>query len=209
MAALRVPVNASSRRLGISAETVELIVENQLKDDKQIDPARVIKHVGMDEISLKKRQKLYVTVIVSGLKAVFLGFCTKNRKSPDLARVLYPEPEGPSSLLRFLRSLFKSGPPPAVARLLTNVPLETNITTMIPPSSGTSAWYSSLNRPGSPFVSYVSTENSGEEGSAQNPQTVRTTTHNSAARRNPLLSSCSVASCCDPFPMRKLQIPTL
>jgi len=50
-------------RLGISAETVELIVENQLKDDKKIDPARVIKHVGMDEISLKKRHKLYVTVM--------------------------------------------------------------------------------------------------------------------------------------------------
>jgi transposase len=50
-------------RLGIAAETVELIVENQLKDDKRIDPARVIKHVGMDEISLKKRHKLYVTVM--------------------------------------------------------------------------------------------------------------------------------------------------
>jgi transposase len=50
-------------RLGISAETVELIVENQLKDDKRIDPARVIKHVGMDEISLKKRHKLYVTLL--------------------------------------------------------------------------------------------------------------------------------------------------
>ena len=50
-------------RLGISAETVELIVENQLKDDKQIDPGRVIKHVGMDEISLKKRHRLYVTVM--------------------------------------------------------------------------------------------------------------------------------------------------
>lgn len=52
-----------AQRLGISAETVALIVENQLRDDKQIDPARVIKHVGMDEISLKKRHKLYVTVM--------------------------------------------------------------------------------------------------------------------------------------------------
>jgi len=52
-----------ARRLGISAETVALIVENQLKDDKRIDPARIIKHVGMDEISLKKRHKLYVTVM--------------------------------------------------------------------------------------------------------------------------------------------------
>ena len=45
-------------RLGISAETVALIVENQLKDDKQIDPARVIKHVGMDEISLLGKTKV-------------------------------------------------------------------------------------------------------------------------------------------------------
>jgi transposase len=50
-------------RLGVSAETVELVVENLLKDDRRIDPARVIKHVGMDEISLKKRHKLYVTVM--------------------------------------------------------------------------------------------------------------------------------------------------
>lgn len=52
-----------ARRLGISAETVALIVENQLKDDRKIDPSRVIEHVGMDEISLKKRHKLYVTVM--------------------------------------------------------------------------------------------------------------------------------------------------
>jgi transposase len=52
-----------SQRLGISAETVALIVENQLKDDKQIDPSRVVEHVGMDELSLKKRHKLYVTVM--------------------------------------------------------------------------------------------------------------------------------------------------
>jgi len=52
-----------AQRLGISAETVALIVENQLKDDKKIDPERVIKHVGFDEISLKKRHKLYVTLM--------------------------------------------------------------------------------------------------------------------------------------------------
>ncbi len=52
-----------ARRLGISAETVALIIENQLKDDKKIDPARVLKHVGFDEISLKKRHKLYVTLM--------------------------------------------------------------------------------------------------------------------------------------------------
>lgn len=52
-----------ARRLGIAAETVERIVENQLQDDKQIDPERIIEHVGVDEISLKKRHKLYVTVM--------------------------------------------------------------------------------------------------------------------------------------------------
>ena len=41
-------------RLGISAETVELIVENQLQGRHGSTP-RVIKHVGMDEISLKKQ----------------------------------------------------------------------------------------------------------------------------------------------------------
>jgi transposase len=52
-----------ARRLGISAETVARIVKNQLQDAKTIDPTRVILDVGMDEISLKKRHKLYVTVL--------------------------------------------------------------------------------------------------------------------------------------------------
>jgi transposase len=52
-----------ARRLGISAETVNLIVKNQLQDAKIIDPQRVIRDVGMDEISLKKRHKLYVTLL--------------------------------------------------------------------------------------------------------------------------------------------------
>lgn len=52
-----------AQRLGISAETVSRIVENQLKEDREIDPARVITHVGFDEISLKKRHKLYVTLM--------------------------------------------------------------------------------------------------------------------------------------------------
>jgi transposase len=52
-----------ARRLGISAETVGRIVKNQMQDAKTIDPARVIRDVGMDEISLKKRHKLYVTVL--------------------------------------------------------------------------------------------------------------------------------------------------
>ena len=38
-------------------------IENQLQDDKRIDPERIIEHVGFDEISLKKRHKLYVTVM--------------------------------------------------------------------------------------------------------------------------------------------------
>jgi transposase len=54
-----------ARRLGIAAETVNLIVRNQLADAKakQIDPQRVITDVGIDELSLKKRHKLYVTIL--------------------------------------------------------------------------------------------------------------------------------------------------
>lgn len=54
-----------ARRLGISAETVRFIVKNQLADDQvmTIDPKRVITDLGMDEISLKKRHKLYVTIL--------------------------------------------------------------------------------------------------------------------------------------------------
>jgi transposase len=52
-----------ARRLGISAETVARIVKNQLAEAKEIDPERVITDVGIDEISLKKRHKLYVTLL--------------------------------------------------------------------------------------------------------------------------------------------------
>jgi hypothetical protein len=54
-----------ARRIGISAETVGLIVRNQLSDAqaKQVDPRRVIQDVGIDELSLKKRHKLYVTIL--------------------------------------------------------------------------------------------------------------------------------------------------
>ena len=54
-----------ARRLGISAEMVRLIVRNQLADAraKEIDPQRVITDVGIDELSLKKRHKLYVTIL--------------------------------------------------------------------------------------------------------------------------------------------------
>src|SRR4051812_50188443 len=54
-----------ARRLGISAETVGRIVRNQLADAqaKEVDPGRVIPDVGIDELSLKKRHKLYVTLL--------------------------------------------------------------------------------------------------------------------------------------------------
>jgi transposase len=55
-----------ARRLGISAETVRFIVRNQLADSQAqvVDPKRVITDLGMDEISLKKRHKLYVTIMI-------------------------------------------------------------------------------------------------------------------------------------------------
>jgi transposase len=54
-----------ARRLGISAEMVDLIVGQQLADAqaKQIDPYREITDVGIDELSLKKRHKLYSTIL--------------------------------------------------------------------------------------------------------------------------------------------------
>lgn len=54
-----------ARRLGISAETVARIVRNQLADtgSREIDPGRVITDVGIDELSLKKRHRLYVTIL--------------------------------------------------------------------------------------------------------------------------------------------------
>jgi transposase len=54
-----------ARRLGVSAETVGLIVRNQLADAraKQVEPRRVITDVGIDELSLKNRHRLYVTIL--------------------------------------------------------------------------------------------------------------------------------------------------
>jgi transposase len=54
-----------ARRLGLSAETVGRIVRNQRGDAKakEIDPQRVITEVGIDELSLKKRHKLYATIL--------------------------------------------------------------------------------------------------------------------------------------------------
>lgn len=52
-----------ARRLGISAEMVRLIVNHRLQDEREIDPQRKITDVGLDEISLKKRHKLYATIL--------------------------------------------------------------------------------------------------------------------------------------------------
>jgi transposase len=54
-----------ARRLGISAEMVALIVRNQLADVKaeEVDPQRVVTDVGIDELSLKKRHRLYATIL--------------------------------------------------------------------------------------------------------------------------------------------------
>ena len=56
-------VEEVARRLGVSAEMIEGIVEYQLAGEREIPPERGITSVGFDELSLKKRHKLYVTVI--------------------------------------------------------------------------------------------------------------------------------------------------
>lgn len=55
----------TARELAIDAETVERIVAHQIADAqaKQVDAARTIVDVGIDEISLKKRHKLYATLL--------------------------------------------------------------------------------------------------------------------------------------------------
>jgi transposase len=52
-----------ARRLGVSAETVVRIVEKQLAEAKPIDPNLKITDLGLDELSLKKRHKLYATLL--------------------------------------------------------------------------------------------------------------------------------------------------
>ncbi len=54
-----------AEQLGISAETVERIVKNRIEDAKamQVDPQRVIKNIGLDEISLRKGHKAYATIL--------------------------------------------------------------------------------------------------------------------------------------------------
>jgi transposase len=54
-----------ARRLAVSAETVARIVRNQLADakDKEVDPARAVTDVGIDELRPKKPYQLYVTIL--------------------------------------------------------------------------------------------------------------------------------------------------
>lgn len=56
-------VEEVARRLGVSAEMVEDILEQQLLQQREIPADAVITSIGMDELSLKKRHKLYVTVL--------------------------------------------------------------------------------------------------------------------------------------------------
>jgi transposase len=52
-----------ARRLSVSAEMVEGILEHQLEGERHIPATKRITSIGMDELSLKKRHKLYVTVM--------------------------------------------------------------------------------------------------------------------------------------------------
>jgi transposase len=52
-----------ARRLSVSAEMVEGILEHQLEEERPIPATDQITSIGMDELSLKKRHKLYVTVL--------------------------------------------------------------------------------------------------------------------------------------------------
>jgi transposase len=54
-----------ANQLGISPETVERIVQNQIEDakGKKVDPDRVIKNIGMDEVSMRKGHKAYATIL--------------------------------------------------------------------------------------------------------------------------------------------------
>ena len=52
-----------ARRLGISAETVGRIVQYQISAVKTIAADRIITDIGMDELSLKKRHRLYATLM--------------------------------------------------------------------------------------------------------------------------------------------------
>jgi transposase len=52
-----------ARKLGVSAETVENILEHHLESQRAIPSDAKINSLGFDELSLKKRHKLYVTIM--------------------------------------------------------------------------------------------------------------------------------------------------
>ena len=54
-----------AQQLGIAAETVERIVKNRIEDAKamKVDPQRVLKNLGLDELSLRKGHKAYATIL--------------------------------------------------------------------------------------------------------------------------------------------------
>lgn len=52
-----------ARRLGVSAEMIDNILQAWASQEKTIDPQRQITDIGLDEISLKKGHKLYVTIL--------------------------------------------------------------------------------------------------------------------------------------------------
>jgi transposase len=54
-----------AKQLGISPETVERIVKNRIEDakGKKVDPDRVVKNIGMDEVSTRKGHKAYATIL--------------------------------------------------------------------------------------------------------------------------------------------------
>jgi transposase len=54
-----------AKQLGISAETVERIVKIRVDEAKakKVDPHRVVKNIGLDEISMKKGHKAYATIL--------------------------------------------------------------------------------------------------------------------------------------------------
>ena len=52
------------RRLGVSAEMVAGVVLDWANETQAIDPEREITDIGLDELSLKKGHKLYVTILM-------------------------------------------------------------------------------------------------------------------------------------------------
>jgi len=56
-------VEEVARRLSLSAETVEYILEHHMAAEREIPPEREITSLGFDELSLKKRHKLYATIM--------------------------------------------------------------------------------------------------------------------------------------------------